>query len=226
MESKMYISESPSSNGHREAGTKYSSSTSSIPSLFENSFEASDDPDKAGVQLSPTATPGGVQVAYRARDNKERRHSVLDGLKARRDSFFQKARRHSIFAEDKENKEKNRRDSDGGSRRGSVFYVSSDLLAEETNTPQQPITSGELKDDDDAVVVIAGSQKKGRRKSWHPLVGKPPKLDRKRRKGVADGPQISTGAAASSEQEVGSAEILYTRHKRTSWWNIFADPSR
>ncbi|XP_023247916.1 oxidation resistance protein 1 isoform X9 [Copidosoma floridanum] len=132
---------------------------------------------------------------------KSRRYSVLEDLKARRDSFFQKARRHSIF-EDKENREK-RRASD--SRRSSVFYVSTqDLFAEE----QQ--------EGSDESSPLGFAAKKGRRKSWHPLVGKPPKVDRKRRKGVA-GP---------ASPEAGSTEGLYNaRQKRPSWWNIFVPDS-
>ncbi|KAL6448828.1 hypothetical protein ACFW04_000528 [Cataglyphis niger] len=166
------------------------------------------------------------------RDSKSRRHSVLEDLKARRDSLFQRARRASVF-DDKDNntkdnlknntkdnnvKENNvkdnnakdkpkdkRRSSDSG-RRSSVFYVSEDLLEENQEAPEN--------EDCDLAIQEA---KKGRRKSWHPLV-KPPKLDRKRRKGVSGIPS-----------QTGSTEGLYSqnyvRQKRPSWWNIFVPDS-
>ncbi|XP_018403939.1 PREDICTED: oxidation resistance protein 1 isoform X4 [Cyphomyrmex costatus] len=105
----------------------------------------------------------------------------------------------------KEKAKDKRRGSDSG-RRGSVFYVSEDLLEE-----NQEVLENE---DRDRMVQEA---KKARRKSWHPLV-KPPKLDRKRRKGVSGAPS-----------EIGSTEGLfsqsYPRQKRPSWWNIFVPES-
>ncbi|XP_076659735.1 TLD domain-containing protein mustard isoform X8 [Halictus rubicundus] len=189
METKMYISNEAHNNGH--AATKYAS-TNSIPSMME-------DESSFGKLIGQRKDSSVI-----LRDNKGRRHSVLEDLKARRDSLFQKARRGSVV-EEKENaklvqKEK-RRSSDSG-RRGSVFYVSQDLLEE-----NQDVLEDERTQDLE--------EKKGRRKSWHPLA-KPPKLDRKRRKGIAGVPT-----------QVGSTDGLYTqaRQKRPSWWNIFVPDS-
>ena len=229
MESTMYISESQS-NGCSQQPHHQSpkfASTNSIPSLIESCPAAFDLPDSKKLSLSPNSVI--------LRDQKTRRHSVLDDLKARRDSFFQKARRSSIF-EDKENKEK-RRSSDGNGRRGSIFYVSHDLLSEEagsgtynlndssndnddknnTNTEDNNQEVSAQKDDESAPLEFS---KKSRRKSWHPLAGKPPKVDRKRRKGVA------SSSSVASTGEVGSSEGLYNaRQKRPSWWNIFVPDS-
>ncbi|XP_076392430.1 TLD domain-containing protein mustard isoform X3 [Megachile rotundata] len=193
MESKMYISNEPQNNGH--ATTKFAS-TNSIPSIMmeeESSF------------AKLIGAVGRRDSNAILRDNKGRRHSVLEDLKARKDSLFQKARRGSV-AEEKENakqmqKEK-RRASESG-RRGSVFYVSQDLLEEN----QEVLENERVKAD------LEG--KKGRRKSWHPLA-KPPKLDRKRRKGIAGVPT-----------QVGSTDGLFAqaRQKRPSWWNIFVPDS-
>lgn len=49
--------------------------------------------------------------------------------------------------------------------------------------------------------------KRGRRKSWNPTIGK---FEKKRRKSAA-----IPGSAASPE------EIKYHRQKRPSWWTIF-----
>ncbi|XP_076638243.1 TLD domain-containing protein mustard isoform X3 [Colletes latitarsis] len=192
MESNMYISNEPHNNGH--SATKYAS-TNSIPSMMEE--------DTSLAKL--IGAVGRRDASAILRDNKGRRHSVLEDLKARRDSLFQRARRGSVV-EEKENaklvqKEK-RRGSEGG-RRGSVFYVSQDLLEENPDVVENERTKADLEG------------KKGRRKSWHPLA-KPPKLDRKRRKGIAGIPT-----------QVGSADGLYTqaRQKRPSWWNIFVPDS-
>ncbi|XP_031825540.1 TLD domain-containing protein mustard isoform X6 [Nomia melanderi] len=190
METKMYISNNDAhNNGH--TGTKYAS-TNSIPSMMEDESSFA---KLIGARRDSSAI---------LRDNKGRRHSVLEDLKARRDSLFQRARRGSVV-EEKENaklvqKEK-RRSSDGG-RRGSVFYVSQDLLEENQEVLE-----------DERMQELEG--KKGRRKSWHPLA-KPPKLDRKRRKGIAGVPT-----------QVGSTDGLYAqaRQKRPSWWNIFVPDS-
>ncbi|XP_043254709.1 oxidation resistance protein 1 isoform X3 [Colletes gigas] len=192
MESNMYISNEPHNNGH--SATKYAS-TNSIPSMMEE--------DTSLAKL--IGAVGKRDASAILRDNKGRRHSVLEDLKARRDSLFQRARRGSVV-EEKENaklvqKEK-RRGSDGG-RRGSVFYVSQDLLEENPDVVENERVKADLEG------------KKGRRKSWHPLA-KPPKVDRKRRKGIAGIPT-----------QVGSADGLYTqaRQKRPSWWNIFVPDS-
>ncbi|KYM95253.1 hypothetical protein ALC62_14164 [Cyphomyrmex costatus] len=209
----MYISEPQ--NGHPT--TKYAS-TNSIPAMMEQESSLARILGTVGRQRENAAI---------LRDTKARRHSVLEDLKARRDSLFQRARRVSMF-EEKENSAKDtikdnikidvkdssatkekakdkRRGSDSG-RRGSVFYVSEDLLEE-----NQEVLENE---DRDRMVQEA---KKARRKSWHPLV-KPPKLDRKRRKGVSGAPS-----------EIGSTEGLfsqsYPRQKRPSWWNIFVPES-
>lgn len=188
----MYISNEAHNNGH--AATKYAS-TNSIPSMME-------DESSFGKLIGQRRDSSVI-----LRDNKGgRRHSVLEDLKARRDSLFQKARRGSVV-EEKENaklvqKEKRRSSDSGSGRRGSVFYVSQDLLEE-----NQEVLEDERTQD------LEG--KKGRRKSWHPLA-KPPKLDRKRRKGIAGVPT-----------QVGSTDGLYTqaRQKRPSWWNIFVPDS-
>ncbi|XP_011506170.1 PREDICTED: oxidation resistance protein 1 [Ceratosolen solmsi marchali] len=226
MESKMYISEAQSNGcGQQHHSSPKFASTNSIPSLVESCPSLFDLPDsKQQSSNNPVIL----------RDQKARRHSVLDDLKARRDSFFQKARRSSFF-EDKENKDK-RRGSDGTPRRGSVFYVSQDLLSEEAigknaenGKDDERKNESESRENESATVapppltppppLLPSPEfvKKGRRKSWHPLVGKPPKVDRKRRKGTA------TGAPTS---EVGSTEGLYNaRQKRPSWWNIFVPDS-
>ncbi|XP_072744452.1 nuclear receptor coactivator 7 isoform X3 [Anoplolepis gracilipes] len=209
---KMYISEPQ--NGHTT--TKYAS-TNSIPAMMEQESSLAKILGAVGRQR---------ENATILRDSKSRRHSVLEDLKARRDSLFQRARRASIF-DDKDNNTKDsaktnikdnvkdnnakdkpkekRRSSDSG-RRNSVFYVSEDLLEENQEVPEN--------EDSERAVQEA---KKGRRKSWHPLV-KPPKLDRKRRKGVSGVPS-----------QTGSTEGLYsqsyTRQKRPSWWNIFVPDS-
>lgn len=202
MESRMYISDD--SNACQKGG-KFAS-TNSIPSLVESCPSIDDAKNKEPVVV--------------LRNNKTRRHSVFDDFKAKRDSLFQRARRSSIF-EDKENsishekekkpkekekdkdkdKGKEKRRSSEGARRGSVFYVSQDLLEENRDI--------DLEDQK----AIDREMKKGRRKSWHPLA-KPPKADRKRRKGTTSGPS-----------EVGSTEGLHTRQKRPSWWNIFVPDS-
>ncbi|XP_076234385.1 TLD domain-containing protein mustard isoform X3 [Calliopsis andreniformis] len=189
MERDMHISNEPQNNGH--TATKYAS-TNSIPSMMEE--------ESSFARL----IAGRRDSSAILRDNKGRRHSVLEDLKARRDSLFQRARRGSV-AEEKENAkqvQKDKRRSSEGGRRGSVFYVSQDLLEEN----QEVLENERLRDLE---------AKKGRRKSWHPLA-KPPKLDRKRRKGIAGVPT-----------EVGSTEGLYTqaRQKRPSWWNIFVPDS-
>ncbi|XP_076284047.1 TLD domain-containing protein mustard isoform X5 [Lasioglossum baleicum] len=189
METKMYISNEAHNNGH--AATKYAS-TNSIPSMME-------DESSFGKLIGQRRDSSVI-----LRDNKGRRHSVLEDLKARRDSLFQKARRGSVV-EEKENaklvQKDKRRSSDSG-RRGSVFYVSQDLLEENPEVLEDERTQ-DLE------------EKKGRRKSWHPLA-KPPKIDRKRRKGIAGVPT-----------QVGSTDGLYTqaRQKRPSWWNIFVPDS-
>lgn len=194
METKMYISNEPQNNGHATA--KYAS-TNSIPSIME----------KESSFAKLIGAVGRRDSNAILRDNKGRRHSVLEDLKARRDSLFQKARRGSVV-EEKENtkqvqKEK-RRASESG-RRCSVFYVSQDLLEE----------NQELLENERIQADLEG--KKGRRKSWH-ILAKPPKLDRKRRKGIAGVP---------SPSQVGSTDGLYTqaRQKRPSWWNIFVPDS-
>lgn len=184
---EMYITESPS--GHQSV-SKFAS-TNSIPLSVEES----------------TSLPINSAVL---RDSKSRRFSVLEDLKARRDSLFQRARRGSIF-EEKENtdertkedcKEKDKRRSSEVTRRGSVFYVTDDLLEE-----NQEVLATEN-------IMRQLEAKKGRRKSWHPLA-KPPKADRKRKKGF-------TGVSS----ETGSTEALYGgRQKRLSWWNIFVPDS-
>ncbi|XP_016837980.1 oxidation resistance protein 1 isoform X4 [Nasonia vitripennis] len=210
MESTMYISESNGCGQPHIISPKFAS-TNSIPSLIESCPVVYDVPDAVSKKPTSPSSPGVI-----LRDQKGRRHSVLDDLKARRDSFFQKARRSSIF-EDKENREK-RRSSESG-RRGSVFYVSHELLNEESSSPsprkdddEQEAGEKEASSPSDESTPLEYA-KKGRRKSWHPLAGKPPKVDRKRRKGVA-------------APEVGSTEGLYNaRQKRPSWWNIFVPDS-
>lgn len=203
MASAMYINESQS-NGQTGCPTKFAS-TNSIPAMVEESSILG---RTGSIDLSP-----GI-----LREPKARRHSVLDDLRARRDSLFLRARRGSIFEEketsaepevekpsqqEKKSSKDKRRGSDGN-RRGSVFYVSDDLLEEN----QQVLALEAIQREE-----IESSAKKGRRKSWHPLATKPPKTDRKRRKGVAGAP---------SAGDTGSTEGLYNpRQKRLSWWNIF-----
>ncbi|GAB1868952.1 Oxidation resistance protein 1 [Camponotus japonicus] len=223
---KMYISNEPQ-NGHTT--TKYAS-TNSIPAMMEQESSLARILGAVGRQRE--------NAAILRESSKSRRHSVLEDLKARRDSLFQRARRASVFdekdnnakdiaknnakddtkdntkdnakdnAKDNNTKDKpkdKRRSSDSG-RRNSVFYVSEDLLEENQEMPEN--------ENCDRTVQEA---KKGRRKSWHPLV-KPPKLDRKRRKGVSGIPS-----------QTGSTEGLYSqnysRQKRPSWWNIFVPDS-
>lgn len=208
----MYISNEPQNH----TTTKFAS-TNSIPAMMEQ---------ESSLAKILGAVDRQRENAAILRDSKSRRHSVLEDLKARRDSLFQRARRASVFdvrdnnakdsaksdvkdnAKDSNAKDKpkdKRRGSDS-SRRSSVFYVSEDLLEENQEVPEN--------EDCDRTVQEA---KKGRRKSWHPLV-KPPKLDRKRRKGVSGVPS-----------QTGSTEGLYspsyTRQKRPSWWNIFVPDS-
>lgn len=202
----MYISNEPQ-NGHTT--TKYAS-TNSIPAMIQEQ-------ESSLARILGAVGKQRENAAAILRDGKGRRHSVLEDLKARRDSLFQRARRASMFsADEKENAKDNgkdtakekpkdkRRSSDaGGARRGSVFYVSEDLLEENHEIPES---------EDRA--QAAQEAKKGRRKSWHPLA-KPPKVDRKRRKGVVAPSQTS------------STEGLYpqVRQKRPSWWNIFVPDS-
>ncbi|XP_076760220.1 TLD domain-containing protein mustard isoform X8 [Xylocopa sonorina] len=192
METNMYISNEPQNNGH--SGTKYAS-TNSIPSMVE----------KESSFAKLIGAVGRRDSSAILRDNKGRRHSVLEDLKARRDSLFQKARRGSVI-EEKENAkhvQKDKRRASEGGRRCSVFYVSQDLLEE----------NQELLENERIQADVEG--KKARRKSWH-ILAKPPKLDRKRRKGIAGVPT-----------QVGSADGLYAqaRQKRPSWWNIFVPDS-
>ncbi|XP_070160212.1 nuclear receptor coactivator 7 isoform X2 [Polyergus mexicanus] len=206
---KMYISNEPR-NGHTT--TKFAS-TNSIPAMMEQESSLARILGAVGRQR---------ENATILRDSKSRRHSVLEDLKARRDSLFQRARRASVFDEKDNNAKDNvknnakdnnakdkpkdmRRSSDTG-RRSSVFYVSEDLLEE-----NQEVTENE---DCDRAIQEA---KKGRRKSWHPLV-KPPKLDRKRRKGVA-------GISSQTGSTEGLYSQNYARQKRPSWWNIFVPDS-
>ncbi|XP_034939903.1 nuclear receptor coactivator 7 isoform X4 [Chelonus insularis] len=187
---EMYITES--SNGQPVA--KFAS-TNSIPLTIQES------------ENNLTTVTSRI---LRDRDSKSRRYSVLEDLKIRRDSLFHRAKRGSIF-EEKENKDEEqgdkrkekRRSSEGNSRRGSIFYVSEDLLEENKEA---------LLDEDN--MIRESEAKKGRRKSWHPLV-KSRKSERKRKKGL-------TGISP----QTGSTEALYTgRHKRLSWWNIFVPDS-
>ncbi|XP_011702800.1 PREDICTED: oxidation resistance protein 1 isoform X6 [Wasmannia auropunctata] len=211
---KMYISEPQ--NGHTT--TKFAS-TNSIPAMMEQESSLARILGAVGKQRENVAI---------LRDTKTRRHSVLEDLKARRDSLMQRARRVSLF-EEKENsakdnvkdgvksdvkdgnakdksKDKRRSSDSNGGRRGSVFYVSEDLLEE-----NQEVLENEDRD------RVAQEAKKGRRKSWHPLV-KPPKLDRKRRKGVS-------GIPSDSGSTEGLYSQSYPRQKRPSWWNIFVPDS-
>ncbi|KAJ8679782.1 hypothetical protein QAD02_015569 [Eretmocerus hayati] len=207
MESKMYISES-------EGSSPKFASTNSIPALVDGYVnDRSPGSRKSSIMLSPSA---GVIL----RDSKGRRHSVLDELKARRDSFFQKARRSSIFGSSNnsasEDKENTRRSSDSTTpnRRGSKTPRS------KHEEDDQPLASLEQQQRQQS------SAKKGRRKSWNPLmVGKSSKLDRKRRKGVASGSASSPVGGGVGGDELGSEEILYSRQKRPSWWNIFVPDS-
>ncbi|XP_011251139.1 oxidation resistance protein 1 isoform X5 [Camponotus floridanus] len=223
---KMYISNEPQ-NGHTT--TKYAS-TNSIPAMMEQESSLARILGAVGRQRE--------NAAILRESSKSRRHSVLEDLKARRDSLFQRARRASVFDEKDNNakdiaknsakdnikdntkdnakdnakdsnakdKPKDKRRSSDSGRRNSVFYVSEDLLEENQEMPEN--------ENCDRTVQEA---KKGRRKSWHPLV-KPPKLDRKRRKGVSGIPS-----------QTGSTEGLYSqnysRQKRPSWWNIFVPDS-
>ncbi|XP_012262502.2 oxidation resistance protein 1 isoform X8 [Athalia rosae] len=218
MEGTMYITE-PLQNNNRSS-IKFGSADS-IPSLTERKslVIGEEIPDKMTIlktEESPIPS-NDAPVINPIREIpvppvRARRHSVLDDLRARRDSLFQRARRSSIF-EDKENpkpeficKEEKRRSSDEG-RRGSIFYVSEDLLEE------NPKTKEDFEEVKRASSPTDVRDQKGRRRSWHPLA-KPPKLDRKRRKGVPN-----------NTPQVGSADGIYVRQKRPSWWNIFAPES-
>jgi len=198
----MYISNEPQ-NGHPT--TKYAS-TNSIPAMMEQ---------ESSLARIFGATGKQRENAPILREAKARRHSVLEDLKARKDSLFQRARRASTFDDrnnaktgDKDNKPKDKRRGSGDTgRRGSVFYVSEDLLEE-----NQDVVENEDR------ARASQEAKKGRRKSWHPLA-KPPKADRKRKKGVSGSPM-----------QTGSTEALYSsqnyvRQKRPSWWNIFVPDS-
>ncbi|XP_046735621.1 oxidation resistance protein 1 isoform X7 [Diprion similis] len=218
MESKVYITDNSlhhQNNNHRMS-VKFASSADSIPALIERSFVQT--VDDVGPPPLPPPRSGREKT-----ENRGRRHSVLDDLRARRDSLFQRARRGSLF-EDREKKPvpgeevavvvkgEKRRSSDDN-RRGSVFYVSDDLV-EESNTPPRENDDDEINVAPETEVEITepeAKDQKGRRRSWHPLA-KPPKVERKRRKGVASVPP-QTGS---------SPEGIYVRQKRASWWNIFA----
>nr|XP_050852714.1 oxidation resistance protein 1 isoform X6 [Vespula vulgaris] len=223
-------------NGQQQQITMKYASTNSIPSTMEeeneNTFDRRIMGERfAGVRSAASAailresTTGTGTTTNSTTTNtnpstvsavKARRYSVLEDLKARRDSLWQRARRTSTF-EEKENakqqkivygKEKRRSSDSGAARRGSVFYVTDDLLEEK----QDVIVN---KEEERAAIIEA---KKGRRKSWHPLAGvKPSKSERKRKKAVVGAPP----------EQVASAEALYThtRQKRPSWWNIFVPDS-
>lgn len=216
---KMYISNEPQ-NGHTTTTTKYAS-TNSIPKMMEQESSLARIFGAIGKQR---------ENATILRDTKGRRHSVLEDLKARRDSLFQRATRRASMFDEKENtkdrtKEKRRSSNSESGRRNSVFYVSEDLLEE-----NQEILESEDR------VQLDQEVKKGRRRSWHPLV-KPPKLDRKRRKGVTTGGGDGVsgvvdgaggvGGSGSVSSQTGSTEGLdtQTRQKRPSWWNIFIPES-
>ncbi|XP_051158882.1 oxidation resistance protein 1 isoform X4 [Leptopilina boulardi] len=219
MESRMYISDDRNNTTCQKVG-KFAS-TNSIPSLVESC--PSIDNDKMNKESPIVIMRNNKTTTAAAATTTTRRHSVFDDLKAKRDSLFQRARRSSIF-EDKENsheKEKKSKDKDKdklkdkrrsseGARRGSVFYVSQDLLEENRDINL-------VEEDDDQKAIDHHNHnneiKKERRKSWHPLA-KHPKVDRKRRKGTTSGPS-----------DVGSTEGLHTRQKRPSWWNIFVPDS-
>lgn len=205
---KMYISNEPQ-NGHPT--TKYAS-TNSIPAMMEQDSSLAKILGGVGKQRENAAI---------LRETKVRRHSVLEDLKARRDSLFQRARRASVFLDERSNardknngdkdvakasRDKRRSSSDANHRRSSVFYVSEDLLEENQDV---------LENEDRARTVHEA--KKGRRKSWHPLA-KPSKQDRKRKKGVSGMPTGSTEGLYSTSQ-------TYARQKRPSWWNIFVPDS-
>ena len=85
METKMYISNEPQNNGH-SAAAKYAS-TNSIPSMME----------KESSFAKLIGAVGRRDSNAVLRDNKGRRHSVLEDLKARRDSLFQRARRVKVI---------------------------------------------------------------------------------------------------------------------------------
>ncbi|XP_014599547.1 PREDICTED: oxidation resistance protein 1 isoform X21 [Polistes canadensis] len=228
METEMYIKDELEEkhfnldrNGKQQLLTttmKYAS-TNSIPSTMDEENEHSFE------RITAERFTGGGKSAAILRDSttassasaaKGRRYSVLEDLKARRDSLWQRARRASTFDE-KENAKQlkivygkdKRRSSDGGAnRRGSVFYVTDDLLEEKRDVLEN-------EEEERAARIEA---KKGRRKSWHPLANKPSKSERKRKKAVV---------GAAPLEQVASAEALYTqtRQKRPSWWNIFVPDS-
>lgn len=228
METEMYIKDeleekrfNLDKNGKQQLLTtmKYAS-TNSIPSTMDEENE-----QHSFERITAERFTGGGKSAAILRDSttassasaaKGRRYSVLEDLKARRDSLWQRARRASTFDE-KENAKQlkivygkdKRRSSDGGAnRRGSVFYVTDDLLEEKRDVLEN-------EEEERAARMEA---KKGRRKSWHPLANKPSKSERKRKKAVV---------GAAPLEQVASAEALYTqtRQKRPSWWNIFVPDS-
>ncbi|XP_015171205.1 PREDICTED: oxidation resistance protein 1 isoform X5 [Polistes dominula] len=231
METEMYIKDELNKKNcnldrnvkqEKQLTMKYAS-TNSIPSTMDEENEYSFE------RITAERFTGGSKSAAILRDGttttaasgasaaKGRRYSVLEDLKARRDSLWQRARRASTFDE-KENAKQlkivygkdKRRSSDGGAanRRGSVFYVTDDLLEEKRDVLEH-------EEEERAAKIEA---KKGRRKSWHPLANKPSKSERKRKKAVV---------GAAPLEQVASAEALYTqtRQKRPSWWNIFVPDS-
>ncbi|XP_066600024.1 nuclear receptor coactivator 7 isoform X5 [Prorops nasuta] len=228
-----YIGKKEAKESNSQPTMKYAS-TNSIPSIMESS-----DVHVRGTLgiLGASAKNSTESTGVILRDAKSRRHSVLEDLKARRDSFFQKARRASVAAsgfvsrvEEKENSKddrpnaqptleqqqaqlqtqfrEKRRGSVATGRRASVFYVSEDLLEE----------NQEILEDENSRIQAELEKKKGRRKSWHPLASKPPKIDRKRRKGVASVSNIGSSEEALEIQQ-------QQRQKRPSWWNIFVPDS-
>ncbi|XP_043494196.1 oxidation resistance protein 1 isoform X7 [Polistes fuscatus] len=228
METEMYIKDeleekrfNLDKNGKQQLLTtmKYAS-TNSIPSTMDEENE-----QHSFERITAERFTGGGKSAAILRDSttassasaaKGRRYSVLEDLKARRDSLWQRARRASTFDEKENTKQlkivygkDKRRSSDGGAnRRGSVFYVTDDLLEEKRDVLEN-------EEEERAARMEA---KKGRRKSWHPLANKPSKSERKRKKAVV---------GAAPLEQVASAEALYTqtRQKRPSWWNIFVPDS-
>lgn len=217
METTMYITETQ--NNNRNSSKKFESESSedvSIPSLIaapndpERSGSSSDDEKIVQGSVAVSAILQAEIPAAIKGPPRGRRYSVLDDLRAKRDSLLLRARRGSLF-EDKSpstgdsTKVEGKRRSSEENRRGSVFYVSEDL-------PEETVDRDGDYLEDSAPEVKDLKDPKGRRKSWHPLA-KPPKVDRKRRKGVAVVPQV------------GSADGIYVRQKRPSWWNIFAPES-
>ncbi|XP_044011075.1 oxidation resistance protein 1-like isoform X19 [Aphidius gifuensis] len=205
---EMFIMDSPSSI---PSIAKFAS-TNSIPISIEESATINHHHNNNIINYNNNNNNEPQQPTVIFRESKGRRHSVLDDLRARRDSFFSRARRGSIFDEKENNKLKEpketkeikekRRSSEGNQRRSSVFYVTDDLLEENHDVVFNEKEKEKLK--------------KGRRKSWHPLANnKTPKTDRKRKKGLFGIPS-----------DVGSTEAIYAgRQKRLSWWNIFVPDS-